>query len=147
MGDYINLGILIVAVVAAIISYKELCSHKNKEDNKLLSQLNKRYIDNKDIQTVVRYLREIEPSDTEPDAYQIEIFLRFFEELGSYLKTNSLKAEDVNVFFGYYFNRYETEERGKILKARIKNEDTEKHLPYLAEYRKQMNINNLNKSK
>lgn len=49
MGDYINLGILIVAVVAAIISYKELCSHKNKEDNKLLSQLNKRYIDNKDI--------------------------------------------------------------------------------------------------
>lgn len=143
MGDYINLGILIVAVVAAIISYKEYCSHKRKEDNKLLSQLNKRYINNGDIQTVVRYLREIEPSDTEPDAYQIEIFLRFFEELGLYLKTNSLKAEDVNVFFGYYFNRYEITERGKILKAKIKQQDTEKYLPYLAEYRKQMNINKL----
>lgn len=143
MGDYINLGILIVAVVAAIISYKEYCSHKRKEDNKLLSQLNKRYINNKDIQIVVRYLRESEPSDTEPDAYQIEIFLRFFEELGLYLKTNSLKAEDVNVFFGYYFNRYEITERGKILKAKIKQQDTEKYLPYLAEYRKQMNINKL----
>lgn len=144
MDASINLGILIVAVVAAIISYKELCSHKNKEDNKLLSQLNMRYINNKDIQAVVKYLREIEPSDTEPDAYQIEIFLRFFEELGLYLKTNSLKMEDVSVFFGYYFNRYETTERGKKLKARIKHQDTEKYLPYLNEYRKQMNINNLN---
>lgn len=140
MGDYINIGILIVAVVAAIISYKELCCHKNKENNKLLSQLNKRYIGNKDVQVVVKYLRKKDPSNDEPDAYQVELFLRFFEELGVYLKTKSIKKKDVKEFFGFYFNQYETTERGKLLKAKIDNEDTDNDLSYLGIYRKKMRI-------
>lgn len=81
----IQTGPLFIAIVAVMISIIELRSYKGK--NKLLSQLNKRYVDNVDIQVVVRYLRVIEPSDVEPDAYQVELFLRFFEELGVYLKT------------------------------------------------------------
>lgn len=136
----INLGLLIVAVVAAVISIIQLKSHNAKENNKLLSQLNKRYINNKDVQSVVKFLRKIEPSDTEPDAYQVELFLRFFEELGVYLKTKSLRKDDVKEFFNYYFIQYETTDRGRLLKSKIHNEDTNKDLPYLEVYRKKMNI-------
>ena len=44
MADYINLGLLIVAVVAVVISIIQLKNHNNKENNKLLSQLNNRYL-------------------------------------------------------------------------------------------------------
>lgn len=134
----IQAGLLFIAIVAVVISIIELRSYKAKENNKLLSQLNKRYVDNVDIQVVVKYLRVIEPSDVEPDAYQVELFLRFFEELGVYLKTKSIKKDDVKEFFGYYFIRYETSDRGMLLKAKIKNEDTDNLLPYLKEYREQM---------
>ncbi len=136
--DYINLGVLIVAIVAVVVSVVEIRSYKAKENNKLLSQLNKRYIGSTDVQSVVKYLRKDEPSNVEPDAYQVELFLRFFEELGVYLKTGSIRKGDVREFFNYYFNRYETTDRGKLLKAKIHNEDTDKDLPYLGEYRKQM---------
>jgi hypothetical protein len=87
----------------------------------------------------VRYLREFDASDSEPSSYQVEVFLRFFEELGVYLKTESLKPTDVGTFFNYYFKQYETTDRGKVLKAKIKNQDTDDILPYLGEYRKRMN--------
>lgn len=134
----IQAGLLFIAIVAVVFSIIELRSYKAKENNKLLSQLNKRYVDNVDIQVVVKYLRVIEPSDVEPDAYQVELFLRFFEELGVYLKTKSIKKDDVKEFFGYYFIRYETSDRGMLLKAKIRNEDTDNFLPYLKEYRGQM---------
>ena len=140
---FINLGLLMVAVIAAIISIIQLRSHNNKENNKLLSQLNKRYVKDENVQKVVRYLRENDPSDEVPDAYQIELFLRFFEELGIYLKTKSIRKDDVKEFFGFYFERYENKEneRGRILKAKINNEDTNTDLPYLEIYRKKMNNN------
>ncbi|MCR5425146.1 MAG: hypothetical protein K6E93_10390 [Bacteroidales bacterium] len=139
LADYINLGILIVAVIAAVISVFQLKSHNAKENNKLLSQLNRRYLGSNELQAVVRYLREIEASDFEPNAYQVELFLRFFEELGVYLKTKSISKNDVKEFFGFYFNQYEHSDRGRILKEKIHNEDTDKHLPYLGVYRKKIN--------
>ena len=45
----------IMAIIAGLVSWFEYRSHKQKENNKLLSQLNKRYIENQDIQTVVKY--------------------------------------------------------------------------------------------
>lgn len=135
---FIQVGLLFVAVIAVVISIIQLRSHNNKENNKLLSRLNKRNIGNKDVQVVVKYLRKKDPSNDKPDAYQVELFLRFFEELGVYLKTKSIKKDDVKEFFGYYFIRYETSDRGMLLKAKIRNEDTDNLLPYLKEYREQM---------
>ena len=90
---------------------------------------------------VVKYLRKKDPSNDKPNAYQVELFLRFFEELGLYLNTKSIKKKDVKEFFGFYFNQYETTERGKLLKVKIDNENTDNDLPYLRIYRKEMNIN------
>ena len=136
MESYIQLGLLVVAIVAVIVSLMELHSHKKKENNKLLSQLNLRYVNTAEIQKVVRYLRENEPDNNEPSAYEIELFLRFFEELAVYLNTGSLKPNDIREFFDFYFERFEKNERGALLKAKIKNED--KKWRYLNIYRKAM---------
>ena len=133
IGSCINLGLLLVAVIAAIISNKEYHNHKTKEYNILLSQLNERYVGNVNVQTVVRYLRKNDPTNEEPTAYQIDLFLRFFEELEVYLKSDSLKRDDVLNFFGYYFYRFDKCKRGQRLKEIIKNED--ETLDYLKDYR------------
>lgn len=69
---FIQVGLLFVAVIAVVISIIQLRSHNNKENNKLLSRLNKRNIGNKDVQVVVKYLRKKGPSNDKPDAYQVE---------------------------------------------------------------------------
>ena len=136
--NLINLGILIVAIAAFVFSLFELRSHKTKEDNKLLSQLNKRYLESEDIQIVVKYLRVTEPSIHQPNAYQIDLFLRFFEELGVYLENKSIKKKDVGNFFNFYLERFYSTERGKILQERC--ECKEWDLPYLETYNRIMGI-------
>ncbi|MBQ7421800.1 MAG: hypothetical protein IJV27_06660 [Prevotella sp.] len=128
-----NWILAIMAVVAGFISLIEYCSHKQKENNKLFSQLNKRYINNTDIQIVVRYLRKIDADDIKPKPYQTELFLRFFEELGVYLRNDNLPQKDVVNFFGYYLERMYETDRGKELLKEISNE--EKDWDYLNEYK------------
>jgi hypothetical protein len=105
----------VMAIIAGIVSLIEYSSHKKKENNKLFSQLNKRYEKNRNIQTVVRYLRDKEASDKEPCLYQLEIFLRFFEELGLYMETKSINKARVNNFFGYYLRQLYKTKRGRFL--------------------------------
>ena len=121
--DIINLLLLIVALAAFILSIKELRSYKQKENNKLLSQLNERYLKNTDMQAVVKYLRDFEPEGDEPSAYQVELFLRFFEELYVYLRYDGLNTEDVIEFFNYYFDKLYHSERGKKLIEKIHHHD------------------------
>lgn len=92
---------LIVAVVTVAQAWQVYSAHKKTEYHKLFSQLNRRYENNSDMQTVVRYLRDKEPDEIKPTLYQLEVFLRFFEELGLYMRTDSLKVKDVDIFFGF----------------------------------------------
>ena len=128
----------IMAIIAGVVSWFEYRSHKQKENNKLLSQLNKRYINNTGIQIVVKYLCKIDADDIKPKPYQTELFLRFFEELGVYLRNNNLPKEDVVNFFGYYLERMYESDRGKELLAQIENE--ERSLKYLNEYKARVNF-------
>ena len=132
-------GILaIMAIVAAIFSWKEIQSHKEKESNKLLSQLNRRYLGSESIQNVVRYLREFDASNKKPTSYEIELFLRFFEELGVYMRKDNLPVEDVRNFFNYYLERFYMTERGEELQKQIKNGD--KQLSYLKDYKEKLGL-------
>ena len=125
-----------MAIVAGIISWKEYKSRKQKENNKLLSQLNRRYINNEDIQTVIRFLWVIDPDDVKPRPYQTELFLRFFEELGVYLRNDNLPKDDVINFFGFYLEQIYKTERGKQLLAEIDNEEREWN--YLKDYKEKV---------
>lgn len=134
--NIIDLLFLIVALAAFILSLYELHSYKQKETNKLLSQLNQRYLANNDLQTVVKYLRVIDPDVTEPSAYQVELFLRFFEELNVYLRHGNLDPDDVKVFFNFYFDRLYHSERGQSLLKKIYYED--RTLKYLDGYKEKI---------
>ena len=131
--NYYDLGKLLVAVIAIVLSYVQLQLYKRKENDKLLSQLNDRYIGNTDMQAVVKYLRDIDPEGDEPSAYQVELFLRFFEELYVYLRHDGLNPEDAKEFFNYYLDRLYHTERGQKLLDKIGHQDEE--LDYLNGYR------------
>ena len=133
MEIQVNLGLLICAIIALVFSFFEMRSYKAKENSKLLSQLNKRYMDNTHIQKVVRYLRDFEASDEEPDAYEVEVFLRYFEELGTYLKRKSLSPEYADKFFSYYLDKYYNSDKGKILQEKVNN--VEETLDYLKDFK------------
>lgn len=130
--------VAVMALLAGVVSWVEYHSHKQKENNKLLSQLNKRYLGSAEIQKVVKYLREIDPSDEKPSPYEVELFFRFFEELGVYMRKGDLPQDDVNTFFGYYLRQMYETEKGEILRNSINNED--EGLPYLKICKKAMNI-------
>ncbi len=70
--------------------------------------------------------------------YQLEVFLRFFEELGLYMKTDSLKAKDVDKFFGYYLRQLYTTPNGRLLLDEFGEE--EKDLDLLQIVKEKLNI-------
>lgn len=70
--------------------------------------------------------------------YQLEVFLRFFEELGLYMETNSLKTADVDIFFGFYLRQLYTTAKGKELLQRLGEE--EKKLDLLQIVKQKLNI-------
>lgn len=112
-----------VAVVALWQAWKAYSAHNTTEYHKLFSQLNKRYERNGDMQAVVKFLRDKDPSDEQPSMYKLEVFLRFFEELGLYMKTDSMKAKDVDKFFGFYLRQLYTSSRGKALLEQLGEEE------------------------
>ena len=131
-----NSVMAVMAIAAGVVSWREHKRHKTQKNDKLLSQLNRRYIGNNDIQTVVKYLRKIDASDEVPNAYQTELFLRFFEELGVYLRNDSLPVEDVKNFFNFYLKQMYATERGKSLLKHINNEELRWN--YLNDYKKKV---------
>lgn len=128
----------IIAFIALIVAFCEYKSNGKTGEHKLFSQLNRRYQGSDDIQCVVRYLREIDPSEDVPSAYQVELFLRFFEELGMYLSTKSLSAKSVNNFFGFYLKRLYTTPRGHELLKVLNGEDEQ--LEYLNIVKKHLSL-------
>ena len=138
IGSIAECILAIMAVCASIISLIEYQGHKEKENNKLLSQLNRRYLGSSEIQKVVRYLRDFDADNKPLSSYEIELFLRFFEELGVYMRKDNLPVEDVRNFFNYYFERFYTTERGDELRKQIKYNEEE--LPYIKDYKKKLNL-------
>lgn len=140
--NYYDLVKILIAVITILLSYIQLRLYKRKENDKLLSQLNERYLENKDMQAVVKYLRDIDPTDEEPSAYQVELLLRFFEELYVYMRHDGLEPDDVITFFNFYFDRLYHTERGQKLLAKINHEDG--NLDYLNGYKDKIGFTNRN---
>ena len=112
-ADYITAATAIAAVILSLYQYN---LYKERERSKVFSKLNELYLNNKDVQFVVRYLNNI--IQDIPNNHQTELFLRFFEELSVYLKSNSIEPEIVEKLFGYYLFEVFTSAKGqKLLKA------------------------------
>ncbi len=134
-----NCFLAAMAILAGAISYYEYITHKRKDEKELFSRLNMHYEKNSDIQAVIMYLRKQEPYGDEPDLYQLEIFLRFFEELGLYIKDKSISVDKVDIFFSYYLRELYEKERGKNLLLKFGHEQEQK-LELLQDVKKALNI-------
>ncbi len=99
----LEIGAFTAALFAIIVAFFEYKQLKGRRKSELFSELNKRYLaDEKNIQPVIRYLSHLHPNAPVPEGYQIELFLRFFEEIDVYLKEEALDEETTYHLFAYY---------------------------------------------
>lgn len=99
----LEFGTIITALFAIVVAFFEYKQLKGRRKSELFSELNKRYLaDEKNIQPVIRYLSHLHPNAPVPEGYQIELFLRFFEEIDVYLKEEALDEETTYHLFAYY---------------------------------------------
>lgn len=92
-----------IAVKAFIYTKKEYSLHIEKERSQILSDFNKRYCTDKNIEAVVKYLIDDNPDKIKaPTTYQKELFMRFFEELEYAVMQKALDEEVVFDMFAYY---------------------------------------------
>lgn len=126
-----------VAFLAVIISWNQYEHYKHRERSKVFTSLNVRYLESEDVQAVVKYLSKTGRQASEiPDDYRTELFLRFFEEVGVYLESQSLEPKPVEQLFGYYLYEIFTSEKGKELLKACDYHDSD--WPYLVTFRDYM---------
>lgn len=115
--------------IAGFTAYKGL-EHYRKDikftheatRNQMLAEYNQRYSQNISIQKVVKALMSNEFNDVE--AYDAEIFMRFFEELQLLIKSdNKMKKEIACYMFSYYaIEAYKSNKFKDILNGENKGE-------------------------
>ena len=131
--EYVAAG---TAIVAGLISWCEYRLHRKREYSNAFSKLNKRYLKDEKVQTVVMYLSETGPAQEQPSDYQTELFLRFFEETYVYLSTGALPLETINTLYGYYLKQIYKLERGRELLSLCRYNDEE--WPYIRKLREEL---------
>ena len=105
LGSVAELLTCFLAIFAFTISYKEYRNHKKRERISILTQLSERYASDPNISSVVRYLEDLEDkkiNSNPPDIHQIELFMRFFEEVSCLMNAKSVKDNIVYYMFGHY---------------------------------------------
>lgn len=93
-----------IATLAFAYTKKEYKLHVEKEQAQTLSEFNKRYSSDKNIEAVVKYLigKEEGVKVAMPTTYQLELFLRFFEELEYTISQKVLDEKLIFELFSYY---------------------------------------------
>lgn len=102
-----------VAITSLIVSYWQYKLHRKQMKTELLSKYFPRYSMDPNISAVVKYLEKEEGlahknTVSEPDDHEVEMFMRFFEELELLIRANSIDEKVVSYMFFHYvqtFNR------------------------------------------
>ena len=88
LGSCAEILTAVIALLASIVTYNEYISVKDSKQAQVLSEYNKRYSEDPNIVAVVQYLNYIDtdgmannPVRRKPSNYEVEMFMRFFEEL------------------------------------------------------------------
>jgi hypothetical protein len=108
----VNLSVLadvvtaIITLFAFVWATKEYDLHKETLKAKVLSEYNKRYTEDPNIVRVVRYLQNYRDSNSyqcyKLTKQEIQMFMRFFEELKVQINHGRIDEEDVFELFTYY---------------------------------------------
>lgn len=112
IGDCANVITAIVSLFAFIVAWAEYHSRLDSMKAQVFSEYNKRYSEDPNIVKVVKYLNYIgldgtlnNPQREIPSNYEVEMFMRFFEELELQIQYGRLDEKDVLELFVYYANK------------------------------------------
>lgn len=101
LTDYFTVFLTSLTIFATITEYKE---HRKRVKAEVLGQYNERYSRDEHVNKVVNYLiSHIESKVSErPSTHNIEMFMRFFEEMKLQIDEDRLNLKDVEELFSYY---------------------------------------------
>lgn len=109
LSDCANFITAITALCALIVALLEYYGRKDVKQAQILSEYNKRYSEDPNIVKVVKYLNYIDDGGTinnpipiQPSNYEVEMFMRFFEELEIQIESGRIEKHMVNDLFSYY---------------------------------------------
>ena len=109
LGSYAELITAIIALLAFLITLLEYLLSKDAKQAQVFSEYNKRYSEDLNITKVVKYLNYIDvdgtmnnPPREKPSNYEVEMFMRFIEELELQIHCGRLNEKDVLDLFVYY---------------------------------------------
>ena len=112
IGSYAEVVTAIVALVAFIITIFEYNMSKDAKQAQVLSEYNKRYSEDPNIVKVAKYLNYIDedgvinnPIPEKPSNYEVEMFMRYFEELELQIRYHRIEEKAVYKLFVYYANK------------------------------------------
>ncbi len=112
VGDYAEFVTAIVALLAFIITIYEYNMRKDAKQAQVLSEYNKRYTEDPNVVKVVKYLCYTDkdgkinnPKPEKPSNYEVEMFMRFFEELELQIRCYRIEEKAVYDLFVYYANK------------------------------------------
>jgi len=107
------LGVLgfFVAIVSLIVSFGQYKLHRKQMKTELLSKYCARYNIDKCIISVVKYLEKEEGlthkcNVREPDDHEVELFMRYFEELELLIRAKSIEEKVVSYMFYHYVDTF-----------------------------------------
>lgn len=109
IGNYAEILTALIASFAFVITLLEYLSSKDAKQAQVLSEYNKRFTEDPNIINVVKYLNYIDekgdinnPFRSRPSNYEVEMFMRFFEEIELQIRHGRMDSNDVNNLFVYY---------------------------------------------
>jgi len=108
------LGILgfVIAIISLLVSFCQYKLHKRQLKTELLSKYCVRYSVNQEISSVVKYLEKEEGLNLKkggemPDDHEVEMFMRFFEEIELLIRSNSIDEKVVSYMFYFYLQTFD----------------------------------------
>lgn len=135
IGSYSELIAALTALFAFIIALLEYKSSKDAKQAQVLSEYNKRYSEDPNITKVVKYLNYKaeggginNPIRAVPSNYEVEMFMRFFEEIELQIRYGRLDEEDVLNLFVYYANMLgDTKNKDLRISLGVSEKDYKEH--------------------
>lgn len=117
IGSHAELLTAIIALLAFTITLSEYYVKKDSNQAQVLSEYNQRYTEDRNVVKVVKYLNYYDengavnnPIPAKPSNYEVEMFMRFFEELNEQIKKNRISEECVYNLFVYYAFKIDKDE-------------------------------------
>ena len=119
IGSYAEFLTALIALIALIVALLEYLSTKDSKKAQVFSEYNIRYSKDPNVTKVVKYLNnkadcKNNPITPVPSNYEVEMFMRFFEELQLQIKYGRLDSKDVDDLFVYYAKMLDKNEELRI---------------------------------